>query len=116
MVKRVGFQRGDIVIVTFNPVVGREEQGIERPALVLSTSEFNRLGTALVAPITQGGSFARDAGFAVALSGAGTSTQGVARINQVRMLDLAAHSAKVVEAAPGYIIDEALAILQAIVE
>ncbi|WP_334468962.1 type II toxin-antitoxin system ChpB family toxin [Arsenophonus sp. PmNCSU2021_1] len=116
MVKRPGFQRGDIVSVTFNPVVGREEQGIERPALVLSTKEFNQLGTALVAPITQGGHFAREAGFAVSLSGTGIRTQGVALINHIRMLDLTARSAKIIENAPKEVIDEALAILQAIID
>nr|WP_308873646.1 type II toxin-antitoxin system PemK/MazF family toxin [Thiothrix subterranea] len=50
MVKRGGFERGDIVRVSFNPTVGREMQGDMRPALVLSTREFNNtVGTALVA-------------------------------------------------------------------
>ncbi|QWA09373.1 type II toxin-antitoxin system ChpB family toxin [Sodalis ligni] len=115
MVKRPGFQRGDIVIEAFNPVVGREEQGIERPALVLSTRDFNRLGMVLVAPITQGGNFAREAGFAVSLTGAGTRTQGVALINQVRMLDLSSRAAKIIEKAPEEVTDEALAILDAII-
>ena len=48
------FERGDIVRVSLEPVRGREMRGESRPALVLTTSEFNRLGDVLVAPITQG--------------------------------------------------------------
>jgi mRNA-degrading endonuclease toxin of MazEF toxin-antitoxin module len=55
MVKRVKFDRGDIVRVNLNSTVGREQQGDFRPALVLSPAAFNALGVALVAPITQGG-------------------------------------------------------------
>ena len=63
------FDRGDIVMVRLDPVEGHEMRGANRPALVLSTREFNRLGDVLVIPITQGGDFSRFAGFAVSLSG-----------------------------------------------
>ena len=62
----------------------------------------------LVAPITQGGDFSRYAGFAVSLTGTGCKTQGVALINKVRMLDLAARMARLVEQVPQAVIDEAL--------
>jgi len=52
MVKRVKFDRGDIVRVSLNPTAGREQQGDFRPALVLSPATFNALGVASVAPIT----------------------------------------------------------------
>lgn len=116
MVRRGGFQRGDIVKVSLNPVVGRETQGDFRPCLVLSPIEFNRLGTALVAPITQGGNFARVKGFAVPLTGCGTETQGVVLVNAVRMLDLESRQAKKLGKAPQEIIDDALARLLAIIE
>ena len=87
-----------------------------RPALVLSTAAFNALGVALVAPITQGGNFARDAGFAVPLSGTGTETQGVALVNQVRMLDLSSRKAKKIETVPDYVVDDAIARLSAVLE
>ena len=45
-----GFERGDIVRVNLEPVAGHEMRGDARPALVLTTSEFNRLGDVLVAP------------------------------------------------------------------
>ena len=49
------FDRGDIVRVRLDPVEGHEMRGDARPALVLTTRDFNRLGDVLVAPITQGG-------------------------------------------------------------
>ena len=109
------FGRGDIVMVSLDPTLGHEQRRM-RPALVLSTAAFNALGTALVAPITQGGDFARHAGFASPLSGAGSKTQGVALINQIRMLDLEARLAKRVETVPEYVVDDALARLRAITD
>ncbi len=102
--------------VSLNPVVGREMQGNFRPCMVLSPAAFNRLGTALVAPITQGGDFARVKGFAVPLIGSGTETQGVMLVNAVRMLDLEGRQAKKVEVAPQEIVDDVLARLAAIIE
>jgi len=40
----VAFDRGDIVFLSLEPVVGREMQGGHRYALVLTTKEFNALG------------------------------------------------------------------------
>ena len=116
MVSARFFDRGDIVRVSLNPTVGRELQGEMRPALVLSPRKFNALGTALVAPITQGGSYARHGGFAVSLMGCGTETQGVVLVNAVRMLDLELRGAKKVEAAPADLVAEALARLQTILD
>ncbi|NUA27866.1 type II toxin-antitoxin system ChpB family toxin [Cupriavidus basilensis] len=116
MVRRVKFDRGDIVRVNLNPTAGRDQQGDFRPALVLSPAAFNALGVALVAPITQGGDFARFAGFAVPLSSSGTETQGVALVNMVRTLDLEARGARRVERAPAEVVDDALARLQTILD
>lgn len=116
MVRRNRFERGDIVVVNLNPVADREQQGDKRPVLVLSSAAFNALGVVLVAPITQGGDFARFAGFAVPLSGSGSLTQGVALVNQVRMLDLEARMAKKIESVADVVIQDALGRLQAILE
>lgn len=110
------FNRGDIVRVCLDPTEGREIQGQARPALVVSTAEFNQLGLTMIAPITQGGNFAREQGFAVSLSGAGTETQGVVLVNMLRSVDLAHRKAKFVEAVPEEIIDECLARITAIFE
>ena len=116
MVRRVKFDRGDIVVVNLEPTEGRAQRGEHRPALVLSTSVFNVMGTVLIAPIIQGGDFARHAGFAVTLSGAATRTQGAALVNQIRMLDLEARGAKKVETAPDFVIDDAVARLREILD
>ena len=100
------FDRGDIVTVRLDPVEGHEMRGANRPALVLSTREFNRLGDVLVIPITQGGDFSRFAGFAVSLTGTGCKTQGVALVNKLRMLDLAAGKANKVERVPQQVVDD----------
>lgn len=116
MVRRNKFERGDIVVVNLNPTAGREQQGGNCPALVLSVAAFNAHGVVLVAPIIQGGDFARFAGFAVPISGSGSKTQGVALVNQVRMLDLEARAAKKIETVADVVIQDALGRLQAILE
>jgi mRNA interferase ChpB len=101
-------ERGDIYLVSLDPTAGHEQQG-KRPVLVISPGKFNRLtGVPVVLPITTGGSFARTAGFAVPLAGAGTQTTGVVRCDQPRALDLRARGGRKLEMAPGRIIDEVL--------
>ena len=114
--RRKRYERGDIVKVSLNPVTGRELQGDFRPCLVLSTSEFNQLGSVLIAPITQGGNLSRVKGFTVSLSGCGIDTQGVVLINSVRTLDLESRKAKIIESVPDYIVNDVLAHLMAILE
>lgn len=116
MVSTRAFDRGDIVRVSFDPVVGREQQGDMRPALVLSRRAFNTLGTALVAPITQGGNMARFAGFTVTLMGSGTQTQGVVLANAIRTLDLQARGARKIEEAPSAVVEDVLARLRTITD
>jgi mRNA interferase ChpB len=109
------FDRGDIVSVPLDPAVGHEQRGT-RPALVLTTKEFNKLGDTLVAPITQGGDYARYAGFAVTLTGTGCRTQGVALVNKIRMLDLAARQARKIERVPQEVIEDAIGRLVAMLD
>ena len=107
--------RGDIYHVDLNPVQGREQAG-SRFVMIVSPAEFNVLGTPLVCPITQGGSFARHAGFAVSLSGAGTRTGGVILCNQARVLDLHARQARFIERVPAFILEEVLARLGTLID
>ncbi len=107
--------RGDIYHVDLNPIQGREQSG-SRFVLVVSSVEFNALGTPLVCPITQGGNFARHAGFAVSLSGAGTRTTDVVLCNKTRVLDLQARHARFIERAPAFIVDEVLARLATLID
>ena len=101
-------ERGDIYLVSLDPTAGHEQQG-RRPVLVISPGRFNRLtGVPVVLPITTGGGFARMAGFAVSLTGAGTQTTGVVRCDQPRALDLRARGGRKLEAVPEHIMDEVL--------
>jgi len=107
--------RGDIYHVSLDPAQGREQAG-RRYVLIVSPRDFNRFGTPLVCPITQGGNFARDKGFAVSLSGVGTLTQGVVLCNQPRVLDLETLYAYFAEKAPQVIVDEVLAKVATLME
>jgi mRNA interferase ChpB len=109
-------ERGDIYLVSLDPTSGHEQRGI-RPVLIVSPGAFNRTTrTPVVLPITSGGSFARMAGFAVPLMGAGTETTGVVRCDQPRALDIGARHGRKLESVPGSIMDEVLAKLSTIME
>ena len=109
-------ERGDIYLVSLDPTSGHEQQGT-RPVLIVSPASFNRLTkTPVVLPITSAGNFARTAGFAVSLMGAGTKTTGVVRCDQPRALDLASRNARKLESVPSAIMDEVLAKLAPIFE
>ena len=109
-------ERGDIYLVSLDPTSGHEPRGT-RPVLVVSASAFNQLTkTPVVLPITRGGNFARTAGFAVLLTGAGTNTTGVVRCDQPRAMDLGSRNARKLESVPTVVMDEVLAKLAAILE
>lgn len=102
-------ERGDIYLVSLDPTAGHEQQGT-RPVLIISPGAFNRLTrTPVVLPITTGGNFARTAGFAVSLEGAGTRTTGVVRCDQPRALDVAARGGRKLESVPAGVMAEVLA-------
>ena len=108
-------ERGDIYLVSLDPTAGHEQQGT-RPVLIVSPRAFNRLtGTPVVLPITTGGNFARTAGFAVSLEGAGTRTTGVVRCDQPRALDVAARGGRKLESVPAGVMAEVLGRLGVIV-
>ncbi len=102
-------KRGEIWLVDLDPTAGHEQRG-RRPVLIVSPEAFNRVTRVpIVLPITSGGQFARTAGFAVSLTGAGTQTNGIVRCDQPRALDLHARNAKRLETVPAPIMDEVLA-------
>jgi mRNA-degrading endonuclease toxin of MazEF toxin-antitoxin module len=102
-------KRGDIYLVSLDPTQGHEQQGT-RPVLIVSPDRFNAFTRVpIVVPITSGGRFARNAGFAVSLAGAGTRTSGIIRCDQPRPLDLVARQARRLESVPAEILDDVLA-------
>lgn len=108
-------ERGDMLRLSLDPGIGPEQAGT-RPVLVLTQHEFNRRGLALVCPVTQGGEYARDAGFAVSLSGAGTRTQGVVLCHQARSIAWKARRAAFIERVPDPVIAEVLARVAVLIE
>src|SRR5208283_1812736 len=83
-------KRGEIWVVGLDPTEGHEQKG-RRPVLVISPDAVNQVTKVAVGlTITSGGNFARTAGFAVSLAGAGTKTTRVIRYDQPRALDLGA--------------------------
>lgn len=102
-------KRGEIYLVSLDPTQGHEQQGT-RPVLIVSPDKFNVFTRVpIVLPITSGGAFARNAGFAVSLVGADTRTTGVIRCDQPRPLDLVARNARRLEAVPAGILEDVLA-------
>lgn len=109
-------ERGDIYLVPLDPTTGHEQRGT-RPVLIVSPLAFNKLtGTPIVLPITSGGNFARTAGFAVSLIGAGMETTGVIRCDQPRAIDIRARQGRKLENVPEVVINEVLAKLTTILE
>jgi len=108
-------ERGDIMHVDLNPSIGQEQRG-ERFVFVLSPIIFNKLGLALVAPITLGGNQSRNTGFAVSLTTSGVRTQGVIHCEQLRTIDYRKQRTTLVEKAPQHIIDEVLARAETLVK
>lgn len=100
-------KRGDVYMVDLEPTIGHEQRG-HRPVVIVSPDAFNEATRLpVIAPITNGGEFARRIGFAVPLTG--TETTGVVRCDQPRVLDLAARNGRRVETLPSAIMDEVLA-------
>jgi len=74
------------------------------------------MGTPIIAPISSDGEFAREKGFALSLSGAGTNATGVVLCHQIPSLDLKSRGARFSEKVPDFIIDEVLAWVSALFE
>src|ERR1700681_1758652 len=109
-------KRGEIWLVSHDPASGHEQKG-RRPMLIVSPEALNRITKLpVVLPIASGGKFARTAGFAVPLAGAGTKTTGVVRCDQPRALDLGARRGRKLESVPDAIVDEVLVKLTPIFE
>ena len=109
-------ERGDIYMVSLDPTAGHEQRG-SRPVLIVSPGPFNRLTKVpIVLPITNGGNFARTAGFTVSLEGAGLKTTGVVRCDQPRALDIGARNGRKLESLPQELCDDVCARLVTLFE
>lgn len=103
-------KRGDVVWTNFDPAAGHEQTG-KRPALVLSTTPFNKkIMLAMVAPIT---SRVRGHGFEAPFNG--KKIKGVVLCQQVKMIDFIERGVQFAEKAPDTVTSDALARVRAIV-
>ena len=100
-------KRGDIYMVSLDTTAGHEQSG-NRPVLIVSPEEFNKItGLPVILPITNGSEFARRLGFAVPVTDIGIT--GVVRCDQPRVIDMTARHARKVDTLPAPIMDEVMA-------
>ena len=103
--------KGDLISLSFDPQSGHEQMG-RRPGIVISNYDFNRAtGLAIICPITN---THRDNPFHIPVAGKTTLT-GYIMVEQQKSLDYIARGIKFIEKAPQDIIDEALALTDAII-
>jgi mRNA interferase MazF len=104
--------RGDIVVLDFDPQAGTEQMK-RRPALVVSPAAFNAaFGLAFVAPIT---TKPRGHAFEVPLP-TGSRVKGVALMQQTKSLDWRARGARIAGKVPPLTLSAATDILRDIIE
>ena len=102
-------RKGDLVELSFRPDHGLEQQG-RRPALVVSNDLFQRAtGLCVVCPVTRTG---RRHPFHVALP-PGIGVDGIVMADQVRSVDARARGVRRLTCAPDALLDEVLAIVDA---
>ena len=102
-------EKGDFVILTFDPQAGHEQRG-RRPALVVSNTLFNRhTGLAMMCPITN---TKRNTPFHVEVP-LESSLTGYIMVEQIKSVDYASRQVRFVEKAPEFVLNEVLSILDA---
>ena len=104
-------QKGDFIVLTFDPQSGHEQKG-RRPALVVSNTLFNKkTGLAFVCPITNTN---RKIPLHVIIE-ENDSLTGVVMADQMRSVDYKSRKAKFIESASLVTLNEVLSILDAII-
>jgi mRNA interferase MazF len=97
-------EAGDLVWLTFDPQVGREQAG-RRPALVVSPASYNgKSGLALLCPVT---SRVKKYPFEVPLP-AGLPVSGVALADQLKSVDWSGRRSEFIAAAGRDFLEEVL--------
>lgn len=109
MVKKYIPQKGDLVILTFDPQAGHEQRG-RRPALIISNEAFNKaLGLAIVCPITYTN---RDFPFHVKLDT--KNLTGFIMTEQIKSIDYNARKIQFVEKVDAHILNQVLGITKSV--
>jgi len=110
MVKEYTPKKGDLVILSFDPSAGHEQQG-RRPALVVSNEVFNKhVGLALVCPITN-----TDRKFPFHVQVASSKLTGFIMTEQIKSIDYKVRNVKFVEKVSDEVMDKVLGILESVV-
>ncbi|MGN0362573.1 MAG: type II toxin-antitoxin system PemK/MazF family toxin [Bilifractor sp.] len=103
-------KQGDIVVISFDPSIGHEQQK-KRPALVVSSNAFLRYcgGMAALVPISHSHDFPLHISIPK-----GLPVDGTVLCDQVRMMDINARKYTVIGHVDDALLDEVLGILSAI--
>ena len=105
-------EKGDFVWLTFDPQAGHEQKG-RRTAVVVSNTLFNKkTGLAFVCPTTT-----RERGYPFHVSiPAGLPVHGFVMTDQLKSVDYRARKATYIAQAPEELVDEIMAIIEAIMQ
>ncbi len=110
MVKKYIPKKGDLVILSFDPSAGHEQQG-RRPALVVSNEIFNKhVGLAIVCPITNTN---RDFPFHVQVDS--NKLTGFIMTEQIKSIDYNTRKVKFVEKVSDEVMSKVLGIVESVV-
>ena len=99
--------RGDVVGIDFNPQAGHEQAG-RRPAIVLTTRDFNdKTNLAVLCPITRSTIREQRSPFAIAIP-QGLQIDGFILADQIRTMDWRAREAEFICSVPTETVDAVL--------
>ena len=109
MVEKYIPKQGDIVILTFDPQAGHEQQGL-RPALIVSNEIFNKnVGLAVACPITN-----TDRNFPFHVKVDSSELTGFVMCEQVKSIDYRARKVKFIEKASDELLANVLGIIESV--
>lgn len=110
MVEQYVPEKGDLVILTFDPQAGHEQKG-RRPALIISNKSFNKaLGLAIACPIIN-----RNRDFPFHVKVASENLTGFIMTEQIKSIDFNARKVKFVESLDEETLNKVLGITQSII-
>ena len=103
-------KKGDLVILTFDPSAGHEQQG-RRPALIISNEVFNKhVGLAIACPITN-----TDRNFPFHVKVESDNLTGFIMTEQVKSIDYNVRKVKFVEKVSDEVMEKVLGIVESVV-
>ncbi len=103
-------KKGDLVILTFDPSAGHEQQG-RRPALIISNEVFNKhVGLAIACPITN-----TDRNFPFHVKVESDNLTGFIMTEQIKSVDYNVRKVKFVERVSDEVMEKVLGIVESVV-